>query len=270
MFKLHLDDNGKPVFDGNGIPLFAQDGGSEPTPIDVNSLYDQIRARGGEAQTHRVEKEKLQAQLKAFEGLDPEAARKAVSQLQQIDESKLLDAGKVEELKLKITQDAQQKIDNLTKALEEANAKADTVAKEKESVIHGLLVKGAFESSQFLREKTVLPAEFAYASLGTHFSVEYGDSGKPQVIAKDAQGNTIFSPSNPSNYASPEEAIRLLIEQHPQRDSLLKSGASNGGSGAKSGDYRSGGAKTISRKEFEQLSADDRMARAKDGLIVVD
>ena len=269
MFKLHLDENGKPVFDTNGIPQFMQDGGSEPTAIDVNSLYDQIRARGGEAQTHRVEKEKLQTQLKSFEGLDPEAAKKALEMVKQLDESKLLDAGKVEELKHKITQEAQQKIDNLTKALEEANAKANTVAKEKESVIHGLLVKGAFESSQFLREKTVLPPEFAYASLGSYFGVEYGDNGKPQVVAKDAQGNPLFSPGNPSAYASPEEAIKLLIEQHPQRDALLKNAAPNGGSGTNGGGGRSG-AKTMSRKEFQQLLPEDQMARVKDGFTVVD
>ena len=233
-FKLFLDADGKPQFDDKGAPLFMQDGGSEPTAINVDALYDQIRAVGGEAATHRKDKEALGAALKAFEGLDPEEARQALETVRTFDQSKFLAVDKVEEIKKQAVQEFQHKADNLGKALEEAKSSGAKALEEKDRVIHGLLVENAFSNSPFLREKTVLPPDIAYSSFGKHFAVEYQD-GKPVVIAKDGNGNPLFSSANPSAYASPEEAIKLLVETHAQRDTLLRAPNPNGGSGAVSG-----------------------------------
>lgn len=237
-FKLHMDESGKPQFDDKGMPLFMQDGATEPTPINIDALYDQIRALGGEAKTHRQEKEGLASKLKLYEGIeDPEAARKALDTVKMLDEGKLLEAGKVDEIRQKAVAEFQQKLASLEKALTDEKANGAKAMQEKDQMVHNLLVKNAFSESVFLRDKTVLPPDFAYANFSKHFTVEYQD-GTPVVVAKDGQGNILFSQSEPGKNASPEEAIRLLIEQHPQRDSLLKVTSANGGSGANSGSGR--------------------------------
>ncbi len=147
---------------------------------------------------------------------------------------------------------------------------ARDAVREKERVIQDLLVKNAFAESAYLREKTVLPPDFAFASLGRNFFVEYRD-GLPVIAAKDDTGKVLLSEDDPTAYAPPEEAIRLLIENHPQRDALLRAPAPNGGSGAQP---RNGGARSITRvvrrSEFERLSPQDKAAKLKDGWNVVD
>lgn len=238
-FKLYLDKDGKPQFDDKGVPLFMQDGATEPAAIDVNVMLDDNRAKKTAAEAAKREKDELAAKLKVFEGIAPDAARKALEIAKQAEDGKLFDAGKLDELKAKYAGEAAQKVANLEKAVVETKAAAEKEIAAKDSAIRSLLVENAFAGSAFLREKTVLPPDFAYASLGNHFAVEY-DNGKPVVIAKDGKGNPIFSTSKPGEYASPEEAIKLLIEQHPQRDVLLKAPAPNGGSGSLAGGRAAG------------------------------
>ncbi|MDR2893579.1 MAG: hypothetical protein LBV80_10980 [Deltaproteobacteria bacterium] len=156
---------------------------------------------------------------------------------------------------LQLDEEAGLRLANLEKALNEAKTQSERELAEKERVIHGLLVENAFASSAFLREKTVLPPDFAYANLGRHFSVEYRD-GLPQVIARDDKGKPIFSPANPSAYASPEEAIRILVEKHPRRESLLKAANPRGGSGSRAGGLPGG--RVVS---LRQLKSPEEKAR---------
>ena len=233
-FNLYLDADGKPKIDDKGRPYFIQDGASEPVVLDVNEMIDTNRQKHTSAEAAKKELAEAVAKLNAFDGLSADEARKALELVKTIDEGKMVEAGKLEELKRKYAEESAQKVNSLEKALEEAKNSGAKAVADKEQMIHGLLVENAFSGSQFLREKTVLPPDFAYASMGKNFAVEYHD-GKPIVIAKDGKGNPIFSPAIPSAYASPEEAIKILIEQHPQRDSLLKAPAPNGGSGQQPG-----------------------------------
>ncbi|MDR2892993.1 MAG: hypothetical protein LBV80_07915 [Deltaproteobacteria bacterium] len=249
MFRLHLDKDGKPQFNDKGLALFMQDGGTEAVPFDIDAMIDDNRQKKTAAEAAKKERDEIAAKLKAFDGLDAEASRKALEIAKQHEEGKLFDAGKLDELKAKYTGETAQKIANMEKALEDAKAKAAGELTAKEAVIHGLLVENAFSASSFLREKTVLLPDFAYASLGKNFAVEYQD-GKPVVVAKDYSGQPIFSPSSPSAYASPEEAIKYLVEKHPQKDSLLKPANPGGGSGSRPGGG-SGNAGVTSQKQFK-------------------
>ena len=233
-FTLFLDGDGKPQFDDKGLPLFIQEGATEPAGIDVNAMIDDNRAKKTAADAARKERDEIAAKMKGFDGLDPEAARKALDVAKAAEEGKLLDAGKLEELKAKYAGEAAQKVSSLEKALEDAKKSGESALSERDGMIHTLLVENAFTGSSFLREKTNLLPEFAYATFKQNFSVEYQD-GKPVVSAKDNAGNPLFSAANPSAYASPEEAIKMLVESHPQRDKLLKPVAPNGGSGGMPG-----------------------------------
>ena len=69
---------------------------------------------------------------------------------------------------------------------------ADRLA-AKEASIRTLLVKGIFDSSAFLKDKTVLPSDVAYASFGRHFEVKE-ENGELRVVAT-MNGQPIFSRS---------------------------------------------------------------------------
>jgi hypothetical protein len=263
-FTLFLDKDGKPQFDANNTPLFMQEGAKDPTPINVNDLHDQVRRVGGEAAMHRKEKEALAEKLKAFDGLDAEAARKALETVRSLGDGQLLEVGKVDEIRKKAVEEHARKIESLNKALEEAKADGEKAVQAKDAMIHDLLVKGAFLNSAYLRDHTVLPPEFAYDSLGKSFSVEYVD-GNPVVVAKaGSAGERLFSTANPGQYASPEEAIKHIIEHHPQRDSLLKAPAPNGGAGSRPGD-RTSGAGRLSPEVAGTLGQSDFVKARKEG-----
>lgn len=244
-FKLFVDEEGKPGFAENGAPLFFQPGGSGPAPIDVNDLHDQVRKAGAEASAQRKEKEALREKLKTFDGLEAQAARAALERVAALDAT-TSHAKPDATAKTKapapqaVSVAAPQTPAGLEQALEETRAAGEAAVQAKERMIHDLLVKNAFNASAFLREKTVIPPDFAYAALSAHFSVEYpenpdGRPGEPVVIAKDERGEILRDKKNPNLPAGPEEAIRQLIERHPKRDELLKAPTPRGGSGSRPG-----------------------------------
>ena len=62
----------------------------------------------------------MQTQLKGFEGIDPEAARKAMGVMQQLDDQKLIDAGKLDEVLEQRTSRMQSDYEGRIKALNES------------------------------------------------------------------------------------------------------------------------------------------------------
>ena len=115
-----------------------------------------------------------------------------------------------------------------------------------------------------------LPADIVQARFGRHFTIQEG-----RVQAKDAAGNVIYSKSNPGAPADFDEALGILVEQYPQRDSILK-GTGQSGSGSSSGSGGSGGGakKTISRTQFNSMSPQDQasagMEASKGQLVIAD
>jgi hypothetical protein len=150
-------------------------------------------------------------------------------------------------------------------------ADAAKVVSAKDANIRSLLVKGAFDASQFLAEKTVTPPDMAFATFGHHFEVEEVD-GKLRAVAK-LHGSVIPSLANPGEPASPEEAIQVLIDSYPFKDRILKapaasgSGAAGGGGG---GAGAAGGQFTISRANAQDHQQYKRLAAeaAKAGQVV--
>ena len=264
-FELFLDDSGKPEKNDKGGVAFVDTATSAKTFLNVNELSDSIRAKNGEAATHRREKEELAKKLEVFKDLDPEAARKALETVSALDAGKLIEAGKVEEVKKAAAAEYAQRVESLNKALETAKAEAQAGLSAKDTVIEDLLIGNGITGSPFLREQTVLPPEVAMPFLKPHFKVEY-DDGKPVVRPYDNQGKVIFSPSNPGNPATVDEAIQFIIGSHPQKDSLLKNPAPDGGSGMKQGGGAPAAGK-ISMESAANLSPAEYTAARKAGRI---
>ena len=248
--KLKLDENGHVVVK-DGFPVWVAEDGAE-IAYNVPDLVNKISAVNAESAGRRkVHRRPDQPSSRQFEGIDPEKAKAALETVANLDAGKLIDAGKVDDLKTEIKKSYDGKISDLEKAL--ADSKKDSADRlaAKEASIRTLLVKGIFDSSAFLKDKTVLPSDVAYASFGRHFEVKE-ENGELRVVAT-MNGQPIFSRSDPGTFAAPEEALEAIIDKYPMKDRILK--APDGGSGSHPNSAYAPGAKIIPKGDMSAFGA---------------
>jgi hypothetical protein len=239
----------------DGKPVYIEDNGSE-TAFDAPGARQAIAARNAEAKTHREAKEAAEAALKKFEGIeDPAAALDAIKKISALKDKDLIDAGKVEEIKAAAI-----------KAVEEKYAPIVEKAEGLEKALHSEKIGGSFARSKFIADKLAVPVDMVEAMFGKQFTL---DGGK--IVAKDANGNPIYSKSNPGNLADFDEALETIVSGYAGRDHILK-GSGHNGSGKQPGSDGGGsnGSKTITRADFDKLAPADKMAKIKDGFSVAD
>ncbi|WP_236175349.1 DUF6651 domain-containing protein [Pseudomonas pseudonitroreducens] len=249
--KLKLDDQGHVVVQ-DGKPVYVHDDGKE-VAFDAPGTVSTISRLNGEAKSHRERAEAAEQALKGFEGItDPAAALKALSTVKNLDDKRLVDAGEVEKVKAEAI-----------KAIEDRYA---PMVKENETLkgqLNSHLIGGAFASSKFIAEKFAAegPAgvEIARALFGNSLKVEDG-----KVVGYDQSGNKLYSRARPGELASAEEAIELLVDSYPHKNSILKGSGANGG-GAGHGGGNGGSKKTMSREQFNQVDPAARAQFLKEG-----
>lgn len=227
-----MDENGSIALkDGN--PVYVDTSGAEKY-VDVGT----ISRLNGEAKQHREKWEGLEAKFKDFEGIDPKKAREALELVGKLDAKQLIDAGKVDEVKNQITSQFTTQMAEKDKAYAELNSKYEN-----------MIVNNVFANSEFIRNNIAVPRDMFEATFRNNFKVEDG-----QVTAYDRDGNRLYSKERAGEYATPEEALKILAESHSQRDVILKadtgSGSGNNGAGGSQG-----GSRTMKRSEFEKLPA---------------
>lgn len=226
-----MDADGKiELKDGN--PIWVDANGGEGV---ING--DTIRNLNGEAKTLRTRAEAAEAKAKAFEGLDAAAAKEAIDKLSKIDQAKLIDAGKVDEVKAQITAQYTTQLAEKDKALSALQTSYDTER-----------INNLFSGSDFIRERVAMPRDFFEANFRNNFKIE--QDGK--IAAYDKSGNRVMSEKNIGDFADPNEALELLVNRHPQKDAILKAdtgnGTGNGGNGGTRGQGR-----FMKRSEFDKL-----------------
>jgi len=213
--KLKTDEKGMAVL-LEGKPVYVKDDGKELT-FDAKEAFDKISSLNAENAGFRKRFSEAETHLKAFEGLDAEAARKAVDTVKNLDMKKMVDAGEVEKVKEQVAK-------VFEKQLEEANAKW----KKAEGALVTEKVGAVFSRSKFIADKCAVPADMLQALFGSRFVVE--ETGA--VVATDMTGNKIYSrrPESAGAIAAPDEALEILIDSYPYKAQVLKgTGAAGGG-----------------------------------------
>ena len=225
-----LDDKGAVVLkDGN--PVYVDASGKEMT-VD----HTTISRLNGEAKGHREAKETAEAALKKFDGLDPDLARKSIETVSKLDAKKLIDSGEVDTLTKQIK-------DQFTGQLSEKDKSINTL----QSQLDNMHIDRVFDGSEWLRNNIAVPRDLFQASFRNNFKVEKGE-----VVAYDKVGNRLLSKSKAGEYATPEEALQLLVEQHPQKEMILKAQTGNGTGSNGNGGNRGNG-KVVKRDDFAKL-----------------
>ncbi len=250
--KLKLDEQGHAVLQ-DGHPVYIHDDGKE-SPFDAGATLATIKARNAEAKANRERAEAAEGKLKAFEGIDDaEAARKALETIAKLDQKKLIDAGQVDAAVAAALKPVQDKLDAATK-------QSQTL----EQQLHGEIVGGSFARSKFIAEKLAIPADMIQATFGARFKVVDG-----KLKALDAEGNPIYSRKNGGALADFDEAIEILVDQYPHKDTILKAD-NKPGSGAPGNGGGSRGKQTISRSAFDALEPSGRSEFIGKGGVVTD
>lgn len=215
--KLKLDAQGHVVVQ-DGKPVYVTNDGQE-VAFDAVETTAAIKRLNGEAKGHRERAEAAEKVLKAFEGIDPEAAAKALDTVTKLDQKKLIDAGEVDKVRAEITKNWESKLSEAEKAKQAL-----------EQQLHNELIGGNFARSKVIAEKLAIPADLVQAAFGSAFKVENG-----RVVAYDKNGQAIYSKANPSEPAGFDEALLSLVDAYPNKEHILKgSGASGSGAGSSS------------------------------------
>jgi hypothetical protein len=265
--KLKLDEHGNPVLQ-NAHPVYVNDDGKE-VAVDVPKLFGDIKRLNAESASRRKEIDHLTEKLKAFEGIeDPEAARKALETVANLNDKELVDAKKMEELKANMSAAHTAQLAQVKQGYESQLAERDKIIQTKDAQVRNLLVKGAFDASKFLAEKTILPPDMAFNTFGHYFEVEEVN-GELRAVAK-VNGAVIPSLANPGDPASPEEAIEALIDKYPFKDRILKATGQKGMGTPPGGGGGGSDKKTITRQQFDALGPEARMAHINAGGVVTD
>jgi hypothetical protein len=254
--ELQFDDKGNVVVQ-DGKPVYVAEDG-KTVAFDYPATLATISRLNGEAKSHRERAEAAEEKIKLFDGIeDPAKAREAMETLKNIDSKKLIDAGKVDEVRA----ESKKAFDEQLRAIEE---KYKPVIAERENLKASLvneIVGGNFSRSKFIAEKLAIPVDIAQARFGSAFHVEENN----RIVARDANGNSLFSRARPGEIADFDEALELIVDAYPYRDSIMKgSGASGGGAGG----GIVNGKKTVTRAQFETMAPADQAKAAKELTIV--
>lgn len=233
-----LIQDGKPVYEDEG----------KEVAFDAAEAMNNLRATRGEAMRHREAKEAAERTLKAFEGLDAEAARKALDTVKGLDQKKLVDAGEIQKVRDEIAAEYRKQL-----------AEKETAFSQLDQRYKSEKLSAAFSRSKFATEKLAIPPDLVEAAFARNF--EFDASGN--IIAKDAQGVTIVSKAS-GGPASFDEALEALVNAYPNRDAIMR-GTGAAGGGRVDGQSGTGSTKTMSRAEFEKLEPATQMARVRDG-----
>ena len=230
------NDDGTIAADADGNPIVINASGAEQSV-----KHDTVLTTNAEARTHRTAREAAENALKAYEVngklLDPAIAIKAVDTMRNIDAKTLVDAGEIDKVRDTIKAEYAQQIGERDNKINDLTGRID-----------GMLIDGVFKGNTFINENVAMPADFFQAAMRNQFKVEDG-----KVVAYDRTGNRLMSKKSVGEYASADEALELLVDMHPQKDTILRAPTA-GGSGGGGGGGQRGSGRVIRRADFDQLS----------------
>jgi len=232
-----------------GNPVWVYEGGEKDgkeAPVEFGKTLATISRLTVESTDRKAKLNELTTKYKPLEeaGIEDFAdyigkASKALETVANLDDKQIMDAGQIEKIKEGVSKSYEAKIEALRKTSEEQVVKLSTQLSEQDKSIRNLVIRGSFDRSEFLKEKTVLLPDMAFSYFGDRFDVEIKD-GKPVGFAKDKEGNPLMSLANPGEIADPVEAIELLVMDHPQRDRILRMESSGSGTPPAAGGDKNG------------------------------
>ncbi|MGG2098128.1 hypothetical protein ABFY41_11210 [Acinetobacter haemolyticus] len=188
--SLYVEENGKFRLDLDGYE-------------DPKGLKTALQSEREAAKTAKKELQKLQEQ---FDGIDPDAVKKLLTQFEQDEDAKLIAEGKIDEVIQKRTEKMREQHDKLLNEEKVRADKAEAYAnKFKQSVVQSKIVQAAVEL-EALPEAT---GDIAFLAQSKFKLDEDGNA-----VAVDESGEVIIGKDGKTPL-SPKEWVESLREQKP-------------------------------------------------------
>lgn len=241
-WKMSADGKTIEIKDGN--PIWVDATGAEATMAG-----DTIARLNGEAKANRIRAETAEATVQTFKDIDPVAAKKALDIVKNIDAKKLIDAGEVEKVRTEISGQFQTQLNEKDKALGSLQERIDNMT-----------VGNIFNNSSFVRDRIAVPQDMFEASFRQNFKVKDG-----KLEAYDKSGNRIMSRTKVGDYADPDEALEIMVDQHPQKAVILKAN-NNSGSGNNGNGGNNTGARVVRRADFEKMTPAQQASTSQEAI----
>lgn len=250
-------ENGNVVTDGEKV-VVVRDDGSE-FAVDLSALNNAVTTTRSERDALKSKLEAAEKALSAFGASDDDRAKAAerLKLAKSLDDKKLIDAGKVEEVVEARLKDAKAQWDKAMQAkddlLSEANAR-----------VRRYLVSSRFATSKAL-EKTIITPDLAESHFGSLLDLD----GDDVVWFRDAsKKERLYSLTDPSKLADFDEGLSIHIQKNPNYPKW-KAGTGATGGGAPGGATQTG-TKVLQRKQFEAMAPAAQMEHVRTGGTVAD
>lgn len=248
--KLKLDKDGNVIIK-DGKPVYEMEDGTEFV-ADVPDMYGKTIELKGESKRSKEALTELQTKFDAFKELLPvteldelktwkEKAVDALEKLKSIDQKKLLDSGKLDEIKAELQEAHDQNLGRVKQEYEVSIEKLNKDIESRKNQIFQLMVGNAFANSRFFSGKdplTVLTPEIALSHFGKHFKVVEDPKTKELSIVGQIDDNEIMSRQDKrvGMPADVEEALEYIINRYPHKDRILTAGKPGSGGTGGSGE----------------------------------
>lgn len=201
------------------------EGKPKPTDAEAALLKENMQKK---AALKKADEDKiiLEAKLKLFEGIDPEAVRKLLADKAAADTKQLEEKGDWERLKTRM---GEEHAKDLKAALDRAQNFEGDLSKAN-NTINDLTIGTKFGQSLFITDELILTPAKARVIYADNFDLVDGEVvgfDKPRSAANrtalvDGSGNPVAF----------DAALRKIIEADPEKDQLLKSKVKPGASSA--------------------------------------
>jgi len=228
--ELKVDENSNVILQ-DGKPVYVFDDGKE-SPFDAPAAMKKISSLNAEAKDYRLKLSDAKEQLDKFSVItDVDAAINALETVKNLEDKKLVDAGKVDEIKQSMSRIFDEEKARLLSTHKTQLDQAVSQVKEKDSLIHSLVVKQQFSNSPFFtgdNPKTTLFPDAAAKYFGDKFKVE-AINGELAIVGY-LNGEKILSKERYGEPASFNEAIEVIIENDPLKNQILSSSSSGSSS----------------------------------------
>lgn len=247
--KLKIDENGNVVVQ-DGKVVYVHDDGKE-IPFDGAQAFNKIKDLNTEAKTWREKFESANKIAEAADGIDIDAARKALEQVASWNEKQFVEAGEVDKIKEGVSKALNEKLEETRKTMQQQIDQANKLLLEKDDALARELIGGRLGRSKFIIDKLAIPPDLVEARFGGNFKIE---NGRP--VAYDNLGNKIYSRLNAGEMADVEEALEILVDNYPHKQSIMK-GSPSTGSGSVAGPGN------MQHLDWHKLSPQERLNEAR-------
>jgi hypothetical protein len=257
MAKLKIDDQGHAVLK-DGLPVWVLDDGAEEA-FDGPKLHGTLGKLRRERDEFETQARGAKDALKRFGASDEELADAAekLKLARNLDDKKLIDAGKVDEV-------VNQRLKDAAVAWEQEKGQMKQAQDDLSSRLRKVLISNRFATTKAL-EGTFLTPALAEATFGGLFDVE---SESPVAYRDGSKKERLYSKNDPSKIADFDEALSILVTSHPEFPKWKKGVNASGGGAI--GSNGSAGGNSMTREQFEAQTPAARMDFVRKGGEVVD